>query len=44
LLLKVHPGPDHALSDGAQTLDFAGFDKLLGQLRKLAEPLGWVLN
>ncbi len=44
LLLEVHPDPDHALSDGAQTLSFAGFDKLLESLRRLAEPLGRKLN
>src|SRR5436309_1109138 len=40
LLLEVHPDPDRAQSDGAQTLDFAGFDKLLEALKRLAEPLG----
>ena len=44
LLLEVHPDPDHAQSDGAQTLDFAGFDKLLASLQRLAEPLGKVLT
>jgi 3-deoxy-7-phosphoheptulonate synthase len=44
LLIEVHPEPDRALSDGAQSLDFAGFTKLLGSLRRLAEPLGRVLN
>jgi 3-deoxy-7-phosphoheptulonate synthase len=39
LLLEVHPDPDHAQSDGAQSLDFAGFDRLLGSLKRLAEPL-----
>ena len=24
LLIEIHPDPDHALSDGAQSLDFAG--------------------
>jgi 3-deoxy-7-phosphoheptulonate synthase len=40
LLIEVHPHPDNALSDGAQSLDFVGFEQLLGQLKKLAEPLG----
>jgi len=40
LLIEVHPHPDNALSDGAQSLDFARFEQLLGQLKKLAEPLG----
>jgi len=44
LLIEVHPEPDHALSDGAQSLDFAGFSRLLQSLRRLAEPLGRVIN
>jgi 3-deoxy-7-phosphoheptulonate synthase len=40
LLIEVHPEPDRALSDGAQSLDFAGFQRLLEALRRLAEPLG----
>src|SRR5579871_847902 len=40
LLIEVHPDPAHALSDGAQSLDFAEFDKLLESLKRLAEPLG----
>jgi 3-deoxy-7-phosphoheptulonate synthase len=44
LLLEIHPDPDHAQSDGAQSLDFAGFEKLLESLRRLAEPLGKELN
>jgi 3-deoxy-7-phosphoheptulonate synthase len=44
LLIEVHPDPDHAQSDGAQTLDFAAFKKLLESLRKLAELLGKRMN
>jgi 3-deoxy-7-phosphoheptulonate synthase len=44
LLVEVHPDPDHAQSDGAQSLDFAGFDKLLDALKRLAEPLGKKVN
>ena len=40
LMLEVHPDPEHAQSDGAQSLDFAGFDQLLTSLRNLAMPLG----
>jgi 3-deoxy-7-phosphoheptulonate synthase len=40
LLIEVHPDPAHALSDGAQSLDFAGFDQLMEQLRRLAEVMG----
>jgi 3-deoxy-7-phosphoheptulonate synthase len=44
LLIEVHPDPDHALSDGAQTLSFEGFAKLQESLKRLAEPLGRTLN
>jgi 3-deoxy-7-phosphoheptulonate synthase len=44
LLIEVHPDPDHAASDGAQTLDFAAFRKLLDALKRLAEPLGKTVN
>jgi 3-deoxy-7-phosphoheptulonate synthase len=44
LLLEIHPEPERALSDGAQSLDFAGFDKLLESLKRLAAPLGRTLN
>ena len=44
LLLEIHPDPDRALSDGAQSLDFAGFTRLLESLRRLADPLGRVIN
>lgn len=44
LLIEVHSEPDRALSDGAQSLDFAGFAKLMAQLRRLAETLGKVIN
>jgi 3-deoxy-7-phosphoheptulonate synthase len=40
LLIEVHPDPDHAFSDGAQTLDFVRFECLLDQLRALATALG----
>jgi 3-deoxy-7-phosphoheptulonate synthase len=44
LLLEVHPAPDHAHSDGAQSLDFAGFERLLEALHKVAEPLAKHVN
>jgi 3-deoxy-7-phosphoheptulonate synthase len=44
LLLEIHPDPDHALSDGGQSLDFTAFTRLLESLRRLAEPLGRTLN
>jgi 3-deoxy-7-phosphoheptulonate synthase len=44
LLVEVHPEPDKAWSDGAQTLDFEQFDKLLASLRRLADALGREIN
>jgi 3-deoxy-7-phosphoheptulonate synthase len=40
LLIEMHPEPDRAMSDGAQSLDFPGFEKLLERLRLLAPALG----
>jgi len=36
-IIEVHPDPDHALSDGAQSLDIAGFARLAAQIRA-SEP------
>jgi 3-deoxy-7-phosphoheptulonate synthase len=36
LMVEIHPDPDHARSDGAQSMTFAGFDELLHKLRQLA--------
>jgi 3-deoxy-7-phosphoheptulonate synthase len=44
LLIEVHPRPEKALSDGAQSLDFAGFSKLLESLHRLAAALGRTIN
>jgi 3-deoxy-7-phosphoheptulonate synthase len=44
LLIEVHPQPDRAMSDGAQSLDFAVFDQLLAKLKRLAEVMGRVVN
>ena len=40
LIIEVHPNPDHALSDGAQSLTPANFEKLMVQVRTLAEAMG----
>jgi len=40
LLLEVHNDPEHALSDGAQSLDFSQFEELMGQLRMIAPAVG----
>ncbi|HKX00409.1 MAG TPA: 3-deoxy-7-phosphoheptulonate synthase [Bryobacteraceae bacterium] len=43
LLMEVHPDPDHALSDGAQSLRFAQFEELMQQLRMIAPAVGRVI-
>src|SRR4051794_39217580 len=40
LLVEVHPDPDRALSDGAQSLRPAQFDELMGQLKLIAVAVG----
>jgi 3-deoxy-7-phosphoheptulonate synthase len=40
VMIEVHPDPSRALSDGAQSLDFAGMEKLLDSLKRLADTLG----
>jgi 3-deoxy-7-phosphoheptulonate synthase len=40
LLLEVHNDPEHALSDGAQSLFFDQFDKLMAELRIIAPAVG----
>ncbi|QVL31011.1 3-deoxy-7-phosphoheptulonate synthase [Telmatocola sphagniphila] len=44
LLIEIHPDPDKAMSDGAQSLNFAAFSKLIDSLKMLAGPLGRTLN
>jgi 3-deoxy-7-phosphoheptulonate synthase len=43
LLVEVHPDPDHALSDGAQSLRPEQFEHLMEQLRRLAPAVGRAL-
>jgi len=40
LLLEVHNDPEYALSDGAQSLYFEQFDKLMAELRIIAPAVG----
>ena len=40
LLIEVHNDPDHALSDGAQSLDPATFAQLMAELRIIAPAIG----
>jgi 3-deoxy-7-phosphoheptulonate synthase len=36
LMIEIHPQPDQALSDGAQTLAFEPFEELLKSLAEIA--------
>jgi 3-deoxy-7-phosphoheptulonate synthase len=40
LLVEVHPNPDRALSDGAQSLYPEQFEKLMKEIRLIAEAIG----
>ena len=40
LMIEVHPHPEQALSDGAQSLKPERFASLMGELRKVAEAVG----
>ena len=40
ILVEVHPAPDQALSDGAQSLDPAQFAELVSELRPIAAAIG----
>ncbi len=40
VLVEVHPDPDHALSDGAQTLHPEQFSEMMQQVRAIAVAIG----
>ena len=40
LLIEVHPSPDHALSDGYQSLTFANFAALMATVPEVARAVG----
>jgi 3-deoxy-7-phosphoheptulonate synthase len=40
LIIEVHPDPQSAVSDGAQSLHFHEFEALMKDLRKVAEAVG----
>ena len=40
LIVEVHPDPANALSDGAQSLRPAKFERLMGEVRRMAEVMG----
>jgi 3-deoxy-7-phosphoheptulonate synthase len=41
VLVEVHPEPEKALSDGPQSLTFAGFEQMMAELKRLNEYLGF---
>jgi len=43
LMVEVHPQPERALSDGAQSLDLAQFEELVRQCRTVAGAVGRTL-
>ncbi|NBW96235.1 MAG: 3-deoxy-7-phosphoheptulonate synthase [Planctomycetia bacterium] len=40
LIVEVHPDPKCASSDGAQTLDFTAFERMMAVCRRVAEAVG----
>jgi 3-deoxy-7-phosphoheptulonate synthase len=40
LLVEVHPDPDHAASDGAQTLRAEQFSEMMRQVQAIAAAIG----
>jgi 3-deoxy-7-phosphoheptulonate synthase len=40
LIIEVHPDPDRALSDGAQSLNLPMFEKLMREVEKIAAVMG----
>jgi 3-deoxy-7-phosphoheptulonate synthase len=36
LMVEVHPNPEKAMSDGYQSLDFAGFEQLMARGERVA--------
>jgi 3-deoxy-7-phosphoheptulonate synthase len=39
LIVEVHPDPEHAMSDGAQSLKLEKFDHMMQELNKLSDVL-----
>jgi len=40
IMVEVHPNPDHALSDGAQSLTFESFARMMESLERVGNALG----
>lgn len=44
LMIEVHPNPDHALSDGMQSLNFEEFSDLMPRMAAVAQAVGRSLS
>jgi 3-deoxy-7-phosphoheptulonate synthase len=44
LIIEVHPNPDHALSDGAQSLTFESFRRMMEKVSTVADAIGRPLH
>jgi 3-deoxy-7-phosphoheptulonate synthase len=44
VIVEVHPCPEFALSDGAQSLDFQGFADMMFQLKEPIRPVANLIN
>lgn len=44
LIIEIHPSPDHALSDGAQSLDFAQFAAMMPKVQRVAQAVDRTLS
>jgi 3-deoxy-7-phosphoheptulonate synthase len=44
LIIEVHPNPDHALSDGAQSLTFQSFERMMARVGAVADAIGRPLH
>jgi 3-deoxy-7-phosphoheptulonate synthase len=40
LIIEVHPNPDHAIKDGAQSITIDGFETLMPELEAIASAVG----
>lgn len=44
LMIEIHPHPDHAIKDGAQSMTLAGFESLVPDLHRIAEAVDRCLS
>jgi len=43
-MVEIHPNPDHAMSDGAQSLDFKQFSEMMLKVKRVAEAVNRTLT